>query len=255
MDAVQRLARLEQRISELAAGKDIDAAHINVLLSPAQQRDFDWQWRQQQRLRTVKRPAAFDSYETLHRQAAALWARCDRSVTRTAAERQSLAKLQAKLALAITAAHAELTKLIAKKPAHVQWLDRAVTDTVAAVDTDSGCDKPTAQQLQAMNKRLFAEFELLPVLVTSRSEHRRVTVEERFDWKTKRDIRLALLRDARTELEANLLEELEREQQAREVRAAKVFLKAFFDAKDAGKNAWSEGSRQSVHSCGSRCWH
>jgi hypothetical protein len=40
MDAVQRLARLEQRISELAAAKDIDAAHINVLLSPAQQRDF-----------------------------------------------------------------------------------------------------------------------------------------------------------------------------------------------------------------------
>lgn len=47
MDAVQRLARLEQRISELAAGKDIDAAHINVLFSPAQQREFDWQWRQQ----------------------------------------------------------------------------------------------------------------------------------------------------------------------------------------------------------------
>ena len=31
MDAAQRLARLEQRIAELATGKDIDAAHINTL--------------------------------------------------------------------------------------------------------------------------------------------------------------------------------------------------------------------------------
>ena len=38
MDAVQRLARLEQRIGELAAGKDIDAAHVEMLLAPAQYR-------------------------------------------------------------------------------------------------------------------------------------------------------------------------------------------------------------------------
>ena len=33
MDTIERIGRLKQRIAELAAGKEIDAKHITVLLS------------------------------------------------------------------------------------------------------------------------------------------------------------------------------------------------------------------------------
>lgn len=36
MDTLEKIERLEQRIEELGAGKEIDAKHINVLLSVQQ---------------------------------------------------------------------------------------------------------------------------------------------------------------------------------------------------------------------------
>lgn len=57
MNAFERLERLEQRIAELRAGVEVDAKHINVLLSPAQQCEFDMEWQRQQTLRKAKKPA------------------------------------------------------------------------------------------------------------------------------------------------------------------------------------------------------
>ena len=47
LDTIDRIGRLQQRITELEAGKEIDAKHINVLLSKQQQRDFDTEWKRQ----------------------------------------------------------------------------------------------------------------------------------------------------------------------------------------------------------------
>jgi len=239
MDTIQHIGRLQQRIAELVAGKDIDASHINVLLSPARQREFDAEWQRQQALRKQTKPATLNSYETLHRQAAALLARCETAAVKSKPEQLSLKKLQAKLCAAIAAALVEILRVTKKQATVAQWLDRDITATLTAVDLASGS---TAKELRTITQLLTAQFELLPVLVTSRSEHRRVTVEERFGWLTKRDIRLRLLRETLAELEAGLVEELEREQRAREVRAARVFMDAFVTAKDAGRNAWSEAN-------------
>jgi hypothetical protein len=61
MKATERLGRLQQRISELEAGKEIDANHINVLLSKARQSELDREWQHQKQLRKVKKPAALPS--------------------------------------------------------------------------------------------------------------------------------------------------------------------------------------------------
>jgi hypothetical protein len=109
MVTIERMGRLQQRIAELAAGADIDAGHINVLLSQARQREFDSEWQQQQALRKQTKPATLNTYETLHRQAAALLARCESAAAKTVTERAALAKLQAKMCAAITAAQAEVS--------------------------------------------------------------------------------------------------------------------------------------------------
>ena len=232
MDAVQRLARLEQRIAELRAGVEVDAKHLNVLLSPAQQREFDSEWQRQQTLRKAKKPATLNDYEALHRQAAAVLARCVAAGVNTKTAQTALKKLQAKLWATITAAQAEVQRVVNEQPSHAQWLDRAVAQTLAEIDFDSGTG---ANELRSITAQLATQFDLLPVLVTSRSEHRRVSVEERFGWKTKREIRLELLEAQRAQLHDNLLEELEREQYQREVRAARVYLDAYFAA-DEGTN-------------------
>ena len=60
-----------------------------------------------------------------------------------------------------------------------------------------------------------------------------------FGWKTKREIRLELLRTTLAELQDSLVAELEKEQKARQVRAARVFMDAYSSAADEGKNAWA----------------
>ena len=61
MDTIERVGRLQQRIGELAAGRDIDASHINVLLTAHRQREFDREWRRQQALRKEKKPGVLNA--------------------------------------------------------------------------------------------------------------------------------------------------------------------------------------------------
>lgn len=63
-------------------------------------------------------------------------------------------------------------------------------------------------------------------------------------WKTKREIRLELLRTTLAELEDNLVAELEKEQEAKQVRAARVFMDAYCAAEEKGKNAWAAANAE-----------
>lgn len=238
MDTIDRIGRLQQRIGELAAGKEIDAKHINVLLSKERQRAFDTEWKRQQKLRKAKKPVALSKYKTLHKQTTAVLARCLNSGTRTKAEQATLTKLQNKCLAAIKVAHAEVIKQLNKKPAFNDWLDRTTSDTLTAVDLRTG----NQAAFKHSNTVLAELHEQLPILVTSKSERRRVTQEQRFGWQTKRDIRLRLLRETLDELNDNLVEELEQEQHKREVRAARVFMDAFSKAREAGKDGYSEAN-------------
>jgi len=237
MDTIDRIGRLQQRIAELAAGKEIDAKHINVLLSKERQQQFAAEWRQQQKLRKQKKPAALTAYETLHKQASALLARCWSSASRTKAEQATLVKLQTKCVAAIERAHAEITKQLKKRATLTEWLDRTVSDIDEIV-----LDTANQKAVKHNNTVLNDCYERLPILVTSKNERRRVTQEERFGWQTKRDIRLRLLRDTLNELNDNLLAELDKEQERKTIKAARIFLDAYFKAVDEQKNPWAEAN-------------
>ena len=234
LDTIDHIGRLQQRIAELEAGKEIDAKHINVLLSKERQREFDTEWKRQQALRKIKKPAALNEYETLHKQATALLARCLASASRTKAEQATL-KLQSKCVTAIERAQAEIAKQVKKRAALTEWLDRAVTTTLPTI----GLDDTNQKAIKHNNTLLNDSYEQLPILVTSKNERRQVTQEERFGWLTKRDIRLRLLRDTLNELNDGLVDELEREQFQREVQAARKFMDAYVGAKKEDKNALS----------------
>jgi len=232
MDTLERIGRLEQRIEEVVAGKEIDAKHINVLLSKERQREFETEWKQQQTLRKAKKPAALNGYETLHKQTTAVLARCLNSGTRTKAEQATLFKLQSKCVAAIERAQVEIAKQTKKRAALTEWLDRAVATTLPTIELDDTNQKTIKQN----NTQLNDSYELLPILVTSKNERRRVTQEQRFGWLTKRDIRLRLLRDTLNELNDGLVAELEQKQHKREVQAARVFMDAFVKAGKKDKN-------------------
>ena len=240
MDTIERIGRLQQRIAELDAGKEIDAKHITVLLSKARQREFAAEWRRQQSLRKIKKPATLNAYEMLHKQASALLARCLSSPSRTKSDQSTLVKLQTKCVAAIERAHAEIANQLKKRATPVEWLDRAVVDIS---DIDERVLGTGNQKTVKHNNTLLNDgYDRLPILVSSKNERRRVTQEERFGWQTKRDIRLRLLRETLAELNTNLVAELEQEQQKREVRAARVFMDVYVAAAKDGKNAMAEAN-------------
>jgi hypothetical protein len=68
-----------------------------------------------------------------------------------------------------------------------------------------------------------------------------MTVEERFGWKTIREVRIDCYRQALKLARENILEDLEKEQYKQQVRADKIFLDAYFGAKD-GQDKFSQGN-------------
>jgi hypothetical protein len=159
---IDRVGRLQQRIEELEKGKEIDAKHIDLLLGGKGTKAFDAEWKRQQALRKVKKPAALNNYETLHKQATALLARCVAGGTKTKAEQASTFKLQVKCQAAIDKAHAEIVSVIGKKNTMTEWLDRALTSTLPTITLD---DKDKAA-IKHNNDLLNDLYEQLPILVS-----------------------------------------------------------------------------------------
>jgi hypothetical protein len=80
-----------------------------------------------------------------------------------------------------------------------------------------------------------------------RKKHRQPqSDDEKFNigWKTIREVRLDIMREALAELEANLTDTLDILQQQREVKAARVFLDAYVKAKADGKNPLSAANNE-----------
>jgi len=61
-------------------------------------------------------------------------------------------------------------------------------------------------------------------------------------WKTIKDVRLEVYRQALDEIQNNLVAEMEKIQRNSEVRAGRVFMDAFSKAQKNGRNGWSEGN-------------
>ena len=66
--------------------------------------------------------------------------------------------------------------------------------------------------------------------------------EKELGWKSKREIRIEILKKALVEADANALTALEKKVYKKEVRQARIFLDAFFGARNQGKEFWSAWS-------------
>jgi len=66
--------------------------------------------------------------------------------------------------------------------------------------------------------------------------------KNKLGWKTIREVRLEVYKQALDDLLNNLVTEMEKIQHKSEVRAGRVFMDAFSDAHKNGKNAWSAGN-------------
>lgn len=61
-------------------------------------------------------------------------------------------------------------------------------------------------------------------------------------WKTIREVRLEIYKQALAEIENRLIEEYDQLLQQREIKAARVFMDAYLAASNEGKNAWTAGN-------------
>ncbi len=87
-------------------------------------------------------------------------------------------------------------------------------------------------------KKLWAEQQKLRKQSPPKTEEDK----KQLGWKTKREIRIDVLKQALLEMKDNSDSEIDALKQQSEAKAAKVFLDAYFDAKDENKNAWAKGN-------------
>lgn len=234
LSRLQLLDRIEERLRDLEAGKELEVREINVLLTTQQRQQLKADWQGQQKLRKLKRPTAFTAYEAKHKNAVAWIYKCHKLASKTRAERVKLLTAQVKCAAVITQAHATATKLVKSKPNYAVWFDRDLDETLYA-------DIFFEKDLATNNWLLLLAYVQLPIVVTSRNTNKLLTVEERFGWKTIREVRIECYRQALRTARENILEELEKEQYKQQVRADRIFLDAYFGAKD-GQDAFSQGN-------------
>ena len=234
LSSLQLLERIEERLRDLVAGKGLEAREINALLTTQQRQQLKAEWQAQQKLRKLKRPTAFTAYEAKHKNTVAWIYKCHKLASKTKAERALLLTAQTKCLLAITEVHATANKLVKAKPNSAVWFDRDLDATLYT-------DKLSDTELTTNNWLLIFAYVQLPIVVTSRNTNKLLTVEERFGWKTIREVRIDSYKQALSTAKDNILEELDREQYRLDVRSADIFMNAYSKAKD-GQNRWAQGN-------------
>ena len=234
LSSLQIYDKIEERLRDLEAGKDIEAREINVLLTTQQKQQLKADWQAQQKLRKLKRPISFTAYEAKHKNAVAWIYKCHKLASKTRAERLKLLTAQTKCFEALTQAHATANKLVKSKPNNAVWFDRELDSTLCV-------DELSETELATNNWLLLLAYVQLPIVVTSRNADKLMTVEEQFGWKTIREVRIECYRQALQTAKDNILEDLEKEQFRQQVRADKIFLDAYFGVKQ-GQDAFSQGN-------------
>jgi len=227
---LQRLQRLPQRLSELEAGVELNARELNSLLTTEQQQQLVDAWRDQQGLRQQKPPVVFKAYEAGHKNALAWVGKCSGMQTISEQHRSRLLTAQTQCYLVIEQAHDKIYQLLQTQPDLAVWLDREVDDNLYKDDL-------SASDLVTNDWLLLLMYVQLPILVSSRSEERLVTEEERFGWKSKRQVQIDVYRQAVLQANKSLLAEFELEMKRAERRRSQIYLDNFFAAQDGGKNA------------------
>lgn len=171
---------IEKIIAKIASNIEVAKRDINVLLTKELQAEIENNWKQQQALRKVKKPVVLNQYEKLHKQALMLCGRYEgyavsaKVISNILVDRQTKKEeLANKAKLAIKNAQDYLLLELKKRADLAVWLDR---------DIKSG--------------DLGLQYDLLPFLITSRSEDKLVDIKKRFNWKTIKEVRLKVLNKA-----------------------------------------------------------
>jgi hypothetical protein len=235
---LQRQDRIRRRIDELEQGVEVAARDIGNLLTTEEQEQLAAAWTEQRQLRNLKKPAELAEYEELNRQASVLVGKCRQTAKEELVNDAVMLRLQTKCQAAILKAHQSIIEKLRDNEQLALWLDRPV-DHQAPVSELSKSDVENPAENMALLEKLY---EQLPILVSSRSTERRVSVEERFGWRTLREVRLDFLRVTLEKLSESALDDILAEQRASEVQAARVYMDAWAKAYDEDKNAKSAGN-------------
>jgi len=130
LSSLQLLERIEERLRDLEAGKELEAREINVLLTTQQRQQLQVEWQAQQKLRKLKRPTAFTAYEAKHKNVVAWIYKCHKLASKTQSERVKLFIAQTKCVEALTQAHTTANKLVKSKTKNAVWFDRELVSTL-----------------------------------------------------------------------------------------------------------------------------
>lgn len=171
---------LERLVDRVLRDEEVAKRDINALLTKELKVELEDAWKKQQALRKIKKPVVLNQYEKLHKQALMLYGRYENYAVSAKvisnvyvdrrAKKQELAN---KTKLAIKNAQTYLVSAVKKKADLTKWLDREIRVG------DIGL-----------------QYDLLPYLITSRSEDKLVDIKERFNWKTIKEVRLEILNKA-----------------------------------------------------------
>ena len=126
-----------------------------------------------------------------------------------------------------------VTHLVGRLQERIEQLERG--DALEARDINALLTK---EQQQAL-KDAWAQQQAL------RKIHKPPKTNEqaqKIGWKTIREVRLEIYKEALQEAQDGLVDGIEKLQRQSEVKAARVFIEAFSKAKEDDKNAWSAGN-------------
>lgn len=126
-----------------------------------------------------------------------------------------------------------ITHIVERLQQRIEQLENG--EALEARDINALLTKEQQRELKA----LWAEQQAL------RKTHRQPKTEaekERIGWKTIRDVRLQVYRQALADAQNGLGDGILDLQRKSEIRAARVFMDAFSKAKSADKNAWTQGN-------------
>lgn len=238
LNNLQRQDRIRRRIDELEQGQEVAARDIDNLLTTEEQEQLAAAWEGQRQLRKLKKPAELADYEELNRQASVLIGKCRQSSNEKLVNDAVMLRLQIKCRAAILKAHQAVVERLRDNEQLAVWLDRPVDHQLPVSELhNSDVENPASNMMM-----LESLYEQLPILVSSRSTERRVSVEERFGWRTLREVRLDFLRAIQEKLTESAVDDILAEQRDSEVRAARIYMEAWAKAYDEDKNAKSAGN-------------
>ncbi len=240
LNQITKADSLRKRIQQLRNNEEVDARDLNLLLEEKYKKKFLQLWNDQKNLRQIKRPEILKPYELIYKQIAVLVAKYETAVLKKKTS-SSIEKLRNPLIENINKLFTEIENSFLKDSSLLVWIDRDLPDKNMKLLLPAAVDHGFSPE------RLLSEiryvFSNIPILVSSTSKNKLCSQAEKFNWRTKREIWIDICEEALLEYSADPLAELERILFQKEVRAAKLFIEAYFQAKDEGRDPIAAGNK------------